>query len=92
MQPTDHMSTAGVYLVDPISSSGGLGSQQKIDSNSAAKNQKPKCISPIDPKQPSSGLHNEVPLSQKLFLEERKSEQDLAYIGGLKSNHTCTKV
>jgi hypothetical protein len=61
MQPTDHMSTAGVYLVDPISSSGGLGSQQKIDSNSAAKNQEPKCISPIDPKQPSSGLHNEVP-------------------------------
>lgn len=24
MQPTDHMSTAGVYLVDPIRSSGGL--------------------------------------------------------------------
>jgi hypothetical protein len=30
MQPTDHMSTAGVYLVDPISSSGGLGSQQQL--------------------------------------------------------------
>lgn len=24
MQPTDHMSTAGVYLVEPINSSGGL--------------------------------------------------------------------
>lgn len=37
MQPTDHMSTAGLYLVDPSSSSGGLWSSITSDQTSFCK-------------------------------------------------------
>lgn len=32
MHPTDHMSTAGVYFVEPINSSGGLKQEEVLES------------------------------------------------------------